>query len=369
MTESFPFGGTVGHTPGTSSTREVAGLTCSNVIDLPPTLGQPRLPVELLIGIVEWLAIPPAHRSFRLGQGSLRTLVALGLANQTLNRLVTPVLYHRIRLTTSSAIRSFYNTLSNLPRGTYLSTFVKYFFAYDETDRSTACIQDIVSLIRDSVEYIHIDKWPSNSSASDLRDRFASVRTLRQLSINEWREADSPIIHLLDRSTLESVVLNDLNAIRMVREIISDASKGGPDGAVGRHLAIYCIVDGVASCFLLQLMVGAYFQRFLATGKELPPFRIVMFFIETSTLPPQLLHFSPGTLRDRWFCLPVSALFRNLRTVEFQQWLRSSIEDGSLWEINPIPMSEWATWARENVGQHCTQDNPSVIDGPQTQPN
>ncbi|KAG9048390.1 hypothetical protein FS837_013027 [Tulasnella sp. UAMH 9824] len=372
MTEYLSFGGTDGHTSVASTASDVAGPASLKLIDtiLPPASGhQPTLPLELLIGIVEWLATAPDCRSFLLGNGSLGALVSLGLANRTLNGMVTPVLYRRIRLTTSEAIQLFHNTLSNLPRGTYLSTFVRYFFAYDKTDQSTARIQDIVTLIRDVVEYIHIDKWPGDSPASDLRDRLASVRNLRQLSINKGQEAVSPTIHLQNLSTLQSIVLDGSNVAGMVSGVLSDALEGGRNRVVGHNLTIYCVVDGVLPCYLVMMMVGARLQQFLLTGTELPLLRIVMFFIETSTLPTQLLQLSLEALQDRWFCLPVSVSFQNLDTVEFQQWLRNSIEDGSLWDANLVPMGAWAARAGENVGQPVDQDAPSVAPEPYTSPN
>lgn len=382
MTESPLFNGAGCAAPEMATASEMARpaylrdieCTTSHLYPLSPSLlpvldHQPRLPVELLIDIVEWLSIPPARTSFRLEEGSLRALASLGLVSRTLNGMITPVLYRRIRLATFSAIQSFHSTLSNPPRGAYLSSFVKYFFAYDETDQSTACIQDLVTLLRDSVEYIHIDKWPDYSSKSDLRDRLASVRNLRQLSIGKRRGSSSPAIHVQNQSTLESVVLDDSNVAQIGLGILPDVSEGGSDGVVGRNLTIYCVGHGFLPCFFLKLMLEAYFHKLLAAKKEPPPFRIVMFLIESTTLPPELLHFSRKELRDHWYYLPVSASFENLGTVEFRQWLRGSIEDGSIWEITPIPADEWAVWARENVGQPRAEETPGGIIESQTQSN
>ncbi|KAG8953952.1 hypothetical protein FRC04_000936 [Tulasnella sp. 424] len=72
--------------------------------------GRPTLPLELLIEIIEQLAVPQARSSFTLDKMSFKTLVSLALLNQTFNAWVTPILYRRIRLVTPDAIRSTVKT-------------------------------------------------------------------------------------------------------------------------------------------------------------------------------------------------------------------------------------------------------------------
>ncbi|KAG8977852.1 hypothetical protein FRC05_000380 [Tulasnella sp. 425] len=73
--------------------------------------GRPTLPLELLIEIIEQLAVPQARSSFTLDKMSFKTLVSLALLNQTFNAWVTPILYRRIRLVTPDAIRSSRTTI------------------------------------------------------------------------------------------------------------------------------------------------------------------------------------------------------------------------------------------------------------------
>ncbi|KAG8961146.1 hypothetical protein FRC00_013106 [Tulasnella sp. 408] len=298
---------------------------CCGSISLRISNGQPTLPAELLIEIVEQLAIPQIQSGFRLKRGSLNTLVALAMLNKAFNQLVTPILYRRIRLATPSAIRSFWSALSNPTRGTFLSSFVKYFFAYDLMAKAIGYIPGIITLLQDSVEYVHIDEWPNGSLALELRDCIASVRNLRQLSVGQRGGATSPTIHFSNRSVLESVVLDETNVLGMVHGILSDASNG-VDTVFGPDLSIYCVAPGIITPYYVCRVVEERCQKFIATGRDLPPFRLIMFFIETSTIPAHLLASDRLRLPDRW-----------------------RVEDGSLWDLDPIPISEWTTRIMEKL--------------------
>ncbi|KAG8961147.1 hypothetical protein FRC00_013107 [Tulasnella sp. 408] len=249
--------------------------------------GQPILPAELLIEIVEQLATPQDRTGHFLDKRALRTLCFLALLSEAFNGLVTPILYRRVRLVTPSAIRSFRRTLSYPPRGTYLSNFVKYFLAYDPMGEATSCIPAIITLIRDSVEYVHIDKWPRGSPASELRDCIASVQYLRQLSVNHRAGTVSPTFHFKNRSILDSVVLDHSNVVGMVQGIIADASNG-VKAIVGPNFTIYCVAPERMPVYWVVLTLEGLFRQFIASGRDLPPFRIIMFFIETSVVPEDL---------------------------------------------------------------------------------
>ncbi|KAG9048391.1 hypothetical protein FS837_013028 [Tulasnella sp. UAMH 9824] len=342
---------------------------CCCSISLRISDGQPTLPAELLIEIVEQLAIPPIQCGFRLRKGSLNTLVALAMLNKAFNQLVTPILYRRIRLVTPSAIRSFWSALSEPTRGKILSSFVKYFFAYDIMGKAVGYIPGIITLLQDSLEYVHIDEWPYGSLALELRDCIASIRNLRQLSIGQRGGATSPTIHFSNRSVLQSVVLDETNVLGMVHGILSDYSNG-VDTVVGPDLSIYCVASGIITPYYVCRVVEERCEKFLATGRDLPPFRLIMFFIETSTIPAHLLASDLLRLPDRWYCLPVPSSFQSLGNLEFRQWLRRRVEDGSLWDLDPIPISEWTTRVVEKLQprQDDAQVVPSVITEPQAPP-
>ncbi|KIO23397.1 hypothetical protein M407DRAFT_27092 [Tulasnella calospora MUT 4182] len=117
------------------------------------------------------------------------------------------------------------------------------FFAYDLMGKATGYIPAIISLISNSAECVHVDKWPNGTLGLDLRDCLASVRNLRQLSIGQRGGATSPTIHFSDRSVPESVVLDETNVLRMVHGILSDASNG-VNTVVGSNISIYCVAPG-----------------------------------------------------------------------------------------------------------------------------
>lgn len=331
--------------------------------------GQPTLPAELLIEIVEQLSTPQARASFCLNKGALKTLASLALLNQTFNRLVTPILYRRIRLGTRSAIESLHSTLSSPARGTYLSSFVKYFFAYDPTDKATSHIPAIITLIRDSVEYVHIDKWPQGPSCSELRDYIATIRSLRQLSVNHRRGTTSLIPRLNDRSIPKSVVLDKTSTIMMMLEFLADASNGA-SVVVGPNLSVYCVTPGALAPSWWCMALNKKFQQFIATGRDLPPFRIIMLFTEITTDPEALRTSEQLALSGHWYCLPVPHWLGKLKldSQGFDQWLSTSIEDGSLWEIDPIPMVKWATWVQEKslARQDDAPNTPNITTEIQT---
>ncbi|KAG8953951.1 hypothetical protein FRC04_000935 [Tulasnella sp. 424] len=348
--------------PAPSAIRDTTSPCCVDSRSSISPDGRPTLPLELFIEIIEQLAVPQARSSFTLKKGSFETLVSLALLNKTFNGLVTPILYRRIRLITPDAIRSLRSTLSNPPRGTYLCSFVKYLSASHPTDNATADIPDIVNLIRDSVEYIHVKNWSGNSSAAPAySDAFRSVRNLRQLSTSPGSMA-SPGIRIQGLSGLESVVLDSTNVEGMVKEILA-AAPNGDEGVMGQNhsIYVYCVAPGTLAYRVVR-MVEECCKEFIATGKNLPPFRIILFFLETSTFPAWMWARYLASLPDLWFGLPVPASLQRLATLEFGQWLHRSIEDGSLWEIDPIPMSEWAIWLKEKSEQSVPEGSGVLFD-------
>ncbi|KAG8953955.1 hypothetical protein FRC04_000939 [Tulasnella sp. 424] len=287
--------------PAPAAIGDTISLCCVDSRSSISLNGRPTLPLELFIEIIEQLAVPQAR------------------------------------------------TLSNPPRGTYLCDFVKYFSVSYPTDNAAADIPDIVNLIRDSVEYIHVNNRSGNSAAPGHCDSFGSVRNLRQLSISSGSVA-SPGIRLQGLSGLESVVLDYTNALRMVKEILAAASNGD-EGVMDRNLSIYCVAPGIPTPYRVVMWVEEFCKEFIATGRNRPPFRVIMFFHETSPRPAYMWTSNLATLPDRWFGLPVPASPQRLASLEFDQWLHRSIDDGSLWEIDPIPISGWAIWLKEKSEQ------------------
>ncbi|KAG8931949.1 hypothetical protein FRC01_000531 [Tulasnella sp. 417] len=316
------------------------------------------LPVELLIEVMEQLATPRARFGVYLGKESLKTLVSLALVNPMFNGLVTPILYRRIRLATPSAIRSFLTTLSYSSRGTDPSNFVKHFLAYDPWHEATSHILAIITLIRHSVEYVHIYQWPEGLPGLELRDCLATVRSLRQLSVNRSpKGTTSPVPHFNNRSSLESIVLDDTNIVQVVQRILSDASSGA-EAVIGPDLSIYCLARGTMPPWWVCFTTEEILKDFIATGRDLPSFRIVMFFMETNHVPGFMWRSDRLNLPNRWYCLPVPHLLGKVGTIDFDKWMCRMVEDGSLWETDLIPMNEWATWFKGRL--------PSGQDGAQS---
>lgn len=304
-----------------------------------PDIPRRSLPPEILLAIVDELCRAPNPLSFMRENQVTSTLAALALVSRTANSIATPDLYQRVQLVEVNEHVLFRRTLSQSPRRTYLASLVKSFFAAVPFDLVWRLVEDNIALVRLSVEVLHVQKWSCarGRSANPPHD-LTSFPKLRTLSV-EGPSIPIPPLQQVPQK-LERLLLDVYSAESVVESLLEESRKGITGGKL--TIYVYCVgVENHSSILGLWHLIRAFGEDPTSRRRRLPSVRIVHILYAQACKMAHRWISGRGPMDDQCYCLPVPS------TRDAHNWLRGRIGDGSLWDLDVIPMDSWAYSVKE----------------------